>query len=147
MTQEMSAYLGDIASAYRHALMVYLHIILERLIQTHGTDSKTLQFLLMRSLIPCSKEGAISACLEDILRVPEHTSAAVGSTPLLFIIASETNDQPEFQRAFDLLMKLWTRTCLGNTGVALDFLHQIQEDDFPDWRQVLKLRKWDLIIS
>jgi hypothetical protein len=102
---------------------------------------------MIRSLLPCTKEEAISACLEDVLSVPENSSAVVGSSPLVFIVASETKDQLEFETALQLLMRLWTRTCLGNTGVALDFLRQVQDANFPDWRQALKSRKWDLIVS
>ncbi|KAJ5087218.1 hypothetical protein N7456_010834 [Penicillium angulare] len=147
ITSDMFTYLSDIASGYRHALIVYLHIILEKLVESDDNDARALQFLLIRNLLPCSKKEAISACLKDVLRVPEHTSAAIGSTPLLFIVASETTQKTEFDTAFNLLMRLWTRSCLGNTGVALDFLRQIKEANFQDWRQALKLRKWDLIVS
>jgi hypothetical protein len=147
MAPEMSAHLGHIASGYRHTLVVYLHIILERLMQTHGRDARDLQILMIRSLLPCSKQEAISACLEDVLRVPENSLAFIGSSPLVFIVASETKDSSEFEISLQLLLRLWTRTCLGNIGVALDFLRYIQHANFPDWRQALKSRKWDLIVS
>lgn len=147
LTTETIAHLDYIANAYRNAVIVYLHTILDIVEGQNVSDASVVQCFRIRSLLYSTKDDAISACVENIMRVPEDSSPALGLSPLLFIVASETRNQTEFHLAFRRLNLLWERTCLGNIGMARELLERIRQANCLDWRQVLKPKKWDLIIS
>lgn len=146
-TLETISHLNNIADGYRNALIVYLHIILDRVERDHTDDAYVLQLRRIRSLLHYTKDQAISVCMADITSVPEDSPSAVGSVPLLFIIASETRERTEFDIAFKRLERLWKETCLGNIGNALKLLQEIRQADSLDWREVLKPRACDFIVS
>ncbi len=143
----ISADLWHIASAYRHATIVYLHDVLENVGSRWTSDAGVLQSRQIRSLLSRSKDEAVTSCMADILKIQEGSPSIFGLAPLLFIVASESRDWTESNDAFDRLTRVWKKTGLGNLGTALDLLSTTREDRIMDWRKVLKGKHWDLIVS
>lgn len=147
LTLETINCLDHIANAYRDALVAYLHIILDAIEAHTVTDELMLQCLGMRTLLVSTKVEAISACVRDMVCVPEDKSCAVGLVPLLFIVASETRNRTEFEIASQRLQAILKTACLGNIAPALELLQKTQQSNSGDWRQILKGFGWDLIIT
>ena len=147
LTLETIDCLDHIANAYRNALVAYLHIILDAIESNMATDQLMLQCLGMRTLLVSTKVEAISACLRDMVCVPEDKTCAVGLVPLLFIMATETRIQTEFEIASQRLHAILKTACLGNIASALELLEKAQQTNSGDWRQILKGLGWDLIIT
>ena len=147
LTLETIDCLDHIANAYRNALVAYLHIILNAIEANATTDGLVLQCLGMRSLLVSTEAEAISACMRNMVCVPADQSCAVGLVPLLFIVASETRNQTEFEIASQRLQAILKRACLGNIAPALELLQKAQQVSSGDWRQILKGFGWDLIVT
>ncbi|KAL2418213.1 hypothetical protein ABEF95_004625 [Exophiala dermatitidis] len=139
--------LCHIASAYRQATVVYLHEVLDKVSGSRANDVSVLQALRLRSLLPGGRDEAMSSCMAHISKVDEESLSAFGLAPLLFIVASESRDWLESCDALDRLARIWKKTGLGNLGTAVDLLSTIREEHIMNWRQVLKRRHWDLIVS
>ncbi len=139
--------LDDIASAYRNVLVAYLHIILDGVEEHQAIGAGLLECHQLRSLLPLAKDEAISRSIRDILCVPEDSPSAVGMVPLLFVVASLTKDLDEFNIVFGRLAALDESARLGQIHTACELLERIRPAIPSDWRQVVKDRKWDLIIS
>ena len=144
---ETIGYLERIANAYRHAIVAYLHTVVEVIEANTTRDELLLQCLGMRSLLVSTKSQAISACVRDIVSVPDDRSCAVGLVPLLFIVATETGDRGEFEIASERLQAILKVACLGNVAPALELLQRVQQTDAGDWRQILRNFGWDLIVA
>jgi hypothetical protein len=147
LTLETIGCLGHIAHAYRNALLAYLHNILDIIETNAATAEMMLQCLGMRTLLPVTKRDAISACLKDMVCVPDDRSCVVGLVPLLFIVASETRNPSEFEIASRKLQGILNTACLGNIVPALVLLKKAQQTCSGDWRHVLKGFGWDLIVT
>lgn len=144
---ETISYLNHIANAYRNVLVAYLHNILDAIESNTETDEFMLQSVGMRSLLGVSKDEAISACVQDMLCVPDGSTCAVGLVPLLFIVASETRNLIEFNIASQRLTAILKIACLGNIATTLQLLGEMQQAVSVNWRQLLKTFEWDLIVT
>lgn len=144
---ETISYLDHIANAYRNVLIAYLHNILDAIESNTDADESMLQSIGLRSLLGISKDEAISACVQDVLCVPDGSTCAVGLVPLLFIVASETKNQLEFDVASERLTAILKIACLGNIATTLQLLREMQRATSVNWRQVLKGYEWDLIVT
>ena len=145
VSSETMIQLGHIASAYKSAVLIYLHVILDT-VNTSTSDELMLQCLGMRTLLGSSKPEAVSACFQDIMRVPEDETCVVGLVPLLFIVASESENDGEFAAASQRLRGILGTACLGNIGPALELLDMTRQDR-AEWRGTLKDFGWDLIVT
>lgn len=146
-TREMISCLDHIASAYKNVLITYIHIILDVVETNASTFELMLESLAIRSLLTMTKREAISACLRDIMSVPESSSCAVGLVPLLFVVATESRDRAECDAASQRLHDMLKTACLGNIASALELLKATQALNVADWRQILKGFGWDLIVT
>lgn len=136
-----------IANAYRHALIMYLHVILDAISEASSKNASLLDYSKVRGLATLSKSDAISACLQDTHLVPAGDPSEVGLVPLLFIIASETKDDTEFDMASTRLSTIFQSAALGNVGMALELLYKMRRVKSLHWRQVLKVCEWDLVVT
>lgn len=147
VSKEAALQLNAIANGYRNALLVYAHRILDSISEIQMDDASLLRCRRIRHSLPLTKDEAISACLGSIMSVPDHTPHAVGLCPLLFIIATETRDENEFGTCLQRLDRLWRSTFLGNIRTAVNLLRMVQQGKSHHWRALLRLQKWDLIVS
>ena len=144
---ELVERLDTIAHAYKNALLIYCHIILDAIAETSPRHAPMLEFSTIRTLIMVTKSEAISACILDMLQVPDNDDCTLGMVPLLFIVASETKDAAEFNTASARLSKILRDACLKNVGTTVELLQKIQRISTLNWRQVLKRSEWDLVVT
>ena len=146
-TVEMIEQLNNIAKAYRDALIIYLHIILDTITESSSDNASALEYSRVRQLISLTKDETITNCMQDMLLIPDDSPFLVGLVPLLFIVAIETKDPGEFDTATKRLSTVFQSACLGNVGTALELLYKKQRISSLHWRQVLECCEWDLIVT
>ena len=136
-----------IARAYKFALVVYLHIILDAVANSVPSHASLLEYSHLRKLIVMTKDGALSACIQDMLLVSDGDPYVVGLVPLLFVVASETKIPTQFQSAVAKLTSILQSSCLGHVGRTLELLQKMQRINSLSWRQILQCCEWDLIVT
>lgn len=136
-----------IADAYKSALCIYLHIILDEMTKATEDNANSIAYSNIHSLISITKDEAISACIQQTSLVLDEDPCVVGLVPLLFIVASETKISSEFELACIRLSTIFKSACLGNVGTTLELLQKMQRITSVHWRQILKICEWDLLVT
>lgn len=136
-----------IATAYKFAVYVYVHIALDRVEDLETTDVAALCRHRVRTMLAYTKSGAIDMCNTLTTTISEESPLAVGLAPLLFVIAAESDNAVQADAALLRLDSLWQQSRLGNIGTAVELLNRVRQDGATSWRDVLAEQRWDLIVS
>lgn len=136
-----------IARAYKYALIVYIHIILDTIADSAPIDASLLEYSRLRKLVALTKDGALSACIQDTRLVPDGDPHVVGLVPLLFVVASETKISIDFESAATKLNSILQASSLGHVGRTLELLQKTQRINSLSWRQILQCCEWELIVT
>lgn len=139
--------LNHIASAYRHAIIAQMHMVLDLIETNTAEDQLLLQCIGLRTLLKSSKVDEISSCLIEMSLVPNDNPCAVGLVPLLFFVAIETSNGNEHEVAMARLRHVVTTACLGNVAIALRLVQVQWQIKSENWRQLLRNLGWDIIIT
>jgi hypothetical protein len=144
--------LSCIANAYRNALIIFLHSIIDLMLDPETGYLSIYQEGIIRQLIPVTKSTASLRCLIDIASIPDGLPCEAGLLPILFLIACETNREDEFDAAFQRIVKLERNVGIGNIQTARKMLELINRRKMcpgrpRNWRYIMRESAWDLIVS
>jgi hypothetical protein len=104
------------------------------------------------SMLPVSKEAAVTACLMEIGLVPCDSPEEAGLLPVLFIVACQTDNPEQMMMVLRRVTVLEAHVGLGNIQYAAALLREVwlrrmQSERWYDWRGLLATSNWDLIIT
>ncbi|PTB70239.1 hypothetical protein BBK36DRAFT_1173612 [Trichoderma citrinoviride] len=165
---------SHIAEAYRCAVIACIHAVLElqaereaereakrerngafqaqAASQAQAQPMMSINWVYLHALLPTTKADALTKCLAAVARVPLGCPEEAGLLPLLFIVACETNRPDQAREALQRVEALGSHIGLGNVKCASALLNQVwkrrsEQGNFSDWRGLLAMAKWDLIIT
>ncbi|KAI9732365.1 MAG: hypothetical protein M1834_001572 [Cirrosporium novae-zelandiae] len=142
-----------VANTYRYAAYIYLHFVLGRLAYNALDYAKYYSSTLIPNIrFGCSKEDAISHCLETIRGIPEGDYCESALVLPLFLAGCETTDLTQFKVVVKRLLVLEQNIGIGNIGKAREVVQRVWESSATfsqrkDWFEVLRELGWDLIVT
>ena len=154
--QGMSAttirHLESVADAYQCAVLACLHAAIDNAAERDVMGRHDAEWAALHEMVPISKAAALTECLEAISSVPLGCPEEAGLLPLLFIVACETDRPDQTAESIQRVEALGSHIGLGNVRCTSELLRKVwsfraRSPARHDWRNLLALTQWDLIIT